>query len=133
MSSWPRITSFAVAPFTAAAGTGEFYQDPEESRREEDHRPGAVRLSRRSGRIRKRIALALKGEEGLADTPLKFTVTYDAAKDEGVDPFPAARPAARRSTIVTLDLDARRVKSSRGAYGTRRGSPWRSAYRGSTA
>ena len=87
---------FDIQPFAVTAGTGEFYQDPQNPDGQENHHAAHLQLSRRSCGIREaHLARAERPRQGHGD-PAQIHRHLRCCQDEGVDSFPAARSAARR-------------------------------------
>ncbi len=107
--------AFDMPVFAVTAGTGEFYQDPQNPAAKKTIMPLAFNYPVAPAAFEKRIALALKGRDG-TPSPLKFTVTYDAAKLKAwIHSEPLALP--RDDDTVEMTLDAG-VESSRGGAPT---------------
>ncbi|MGH6871476.1 MAG: alpha-2-macroglobulin [Rhizomicrobium sp.] len=108
--------SFDMPAFAVTAGTGEFYQDPQNPAAKKTIMPVTFNYPVDPAEFEKRIALALKGR-GDSPTPLKFTVTYDAVKMKAwIHSQPLDLP--RDDDQLTLALDAG-VRSTRGGEPTK--------------
>ncbi|NIE64346.1 MG2 domain-containing protein [Burkholderia sp. Ax-1719] len=108
--------TFDLAPFVARAGNAEFYQDPQNATAKKTIMPVSFNYPVDTAKFEKRISLALAGSDGKFNTPLKFTVTYDAYKlNAWVHSQPLDLP--RDDGAVQLKLDSG-VRSSRGGAGT---------------
>ena len=119
--------AFDVAPFSVTAReSAEFYQDPQNPAAKKTimpMSPSTIPSIRRQ--FEKRISLALKGRDGKSATPLKFTVTYDAAKLKAwIHSQPLDLP--RDNDTVAADARQRRAQLARRRrdHGARR-SRWR--------
>ncbi len=108
---------FDIAPFAVTAGTAEFYQDPQNPTAKKTITQVLFNYPVAPGEFEKRIALVLKGRDGVTDTPLKFTVAYDAAKMRAwIHTQPLALPRDEDTVVLTLDGG---VASSRGGDPTK--------------
>lgn len=109
--------AFDLAPFTAKAGNAEFYQDPQNATAKKTIMPVSFNYPVDTAQFEKRISLALAGSDGKFNTPLKFTVTYDAPKlNAWVHSQPLDLPRDDGAVQLTLDSG---VRSSRGGAGTK--------------
>jgi uncharacterized protein YfaS (alpha-2-macroglobulin family) len=107
--------SFDIAPFAATAGESEFFQDPENPAAKKSIMAVTFNYPVDPAAFEQRISLKLNGR-GDSPTPLKFTVTYDAAKLKAwIHSQPLDLP--RDDDIVSLKL-AKGVVSSRGGNAT---------------
>jgi alpha-2-macroglobulin len=103
---------FDIQPFAVAAGPGEFYQDPQNPAAKKTIMPLTFNYPVAPAEFEKRIALVLNGRGTDTATPLKFTVTYDAAKMKAwIHSQPLDLPRDDDTVAMTLDSG---VKSSRG-------------------
>ncbi|HTW34693.1 MAG TPA: MG2 domain-containing protein [Rhizomicrobium sp.] len=103
---------FDIAAFAATEGTGEFYQDPQNPAAKKTIMPLTFNYPVDPAEFEKRITLALNGRGTDTATPLKFTVTYDAAKMKAwIHSQPLDLPRDDDTVAMTLDSG---VKSSRG-------------------
>jgi uncharacterized protein YfaS (alpha-2-macroglobulin family) len=108
--------TFDIPAFAVTAGTGEFYQDPQNPTAKKTIMPVRFNYPVDTAEFEKRIALELKGTDNQPLTPLKFTVTYDAAKmNAWIHSQPLALP--RDNDTVELNLDSG-VRTTRGGDGT---------------
>jgi uncharacterized protein YfaS (alpha-2-macroglobulin family) len=108
--------SFDIAPFTAVAGSGEFYQDPQNPTAKKTIMPITFNYPVDPAEFEKRITLVLKGRGDDTGTPLKFTVAYDSAKLKvWIHSQPLDLP---RDSDTVLMMLASGVRSSRGGDGT---------------
>jgi alpha-2-macroglobulin len=108
--------SFDMPKFEVTAGEGEFYQDPQNPAAKKTIMPVVFNYPVDPAEFEKRISLALKGRGIDTATPLKFTVTYDAAKLKAwVHSQPLDLP--HDDDVVELTLDSG-VRSSRGGDAT---------------
>jgi uncharacterized protein YfaS (alpha-2-macroglobulin family) len=106
-----------LASFSAKAGDSEFYQDPQNATAKKTIMPVSFNYPVDTAQFEQRISLALAGSDGKFNTPLKFTVTYDASKlNAWVHSQPLDLP--RDEGAVQLKLDSG-VRSSRGGAGTK--------------
>ena len=111
--------TFDMPQFAVEAGKGEFYQDPQNPTAKKTIMPVTFNYPVDPAEFEKRISLKLKGRGGNAPAPLKFTVTYDAAKLKAwVHSQPLDLPRDDDAVEMTLDSGAR---SARGGEGTRSG------------
>lgn len=102
---------FDTRPFTARIGGGEFYQDPQDATAKKVIVPVDFNYPVDAVQFEKRIALSLLDRSG-KESPLKFTVTYDAWKLHAwVHSQPLALPRDDGAVRMTLD---RGVRSLRG-------------------
>lgn len=107
--------SFDVPAFAITAGTGEFYQDPQNPAAKKTIMPVSFNYPVDPREFENRISLMLMGRGG-NHTPLKFTVTYDAAKIKAwIHSQPLDLP--HDDDIVQMNLDSG-VRSSRGGGAT---------------
>ncbi len=107
---------FDVPGFAVTAGDGEFYQDPQNPAAKKTIMPVVFNYPVDPAQFEKRVSLALKGHGGKPAVPLKFTVTYDAAKIKAwVHSQPLDLP--HDDDMMQLVLD-KGVRSSRGGDGT---------------
>jgi len=108
--------AFDIPVFAVAAGTGEFYQDPQNPAAKKTIMPVNFNYPVDPREFEKRIALALKGRVGGDGTPLKFTVTYDAVKLKAwIHSQPLELPRDDDTVVMKLDSG---VRSSRGGDAT---------------
>ncbi len=104
--------TFDMPHFAVTAGTGEFYQDPENPTAKNTIMPVTFNYPVDPAEFEKRISLALKGRGADDPAPLKFTVTYDSAKLKAwIHSQPLDLPRDDDSLVMTLDKG---VRSSRG-------------------
>lgn len=109
--------AFDLAAFTARAGDAEFYQDPQNAVAKKTIMPVSFNYPVDTAQFEKRISLAQAGTDGKFNTPLKFTVIYDAARlNAWVHSQPLDLPRDDGAVQLTLDSG---VRSSRGGAGTR--------------
>ncbi|WP_456299701.1 MG2 domain-containing protein [Paraburkholderia bannensis] len=107
--------AFDLAPFIAKAGEAEFYQDPQNATAKKTIMPLSFNYPVDTAQFEKRISLALAGSDGKFNTPLKFTVTYDAYKlNAWVHSQPLDLPRDDGAVKLTLDSG---VRSARGGAG----------------
>ncbi|HJR56172.1 MAG TPA: alpha-2-macroglobulin [Rhizomicrobium sp.] len=107
---------FDMPAFVATAGSGEFYQDPQNPAAKKTIMPLVFNYPVDPAELEKRISLALKGRDGRGSQALKFTVTYDPLKLKAfVHSQPLELP--RDTDAVVLKL-AEGVRSSRGGEPT---------------
>jgi alpha-2-macroglobulin len=107
--------AFDMPAFAVTAGNGEFYQDPQNPAAKKTIMPLSFNYPVSPAAFEKRIALALKGR-GNTPSPLKFSVTYDAAKLKAwIHSEPLALPRDDDTVEMTLDSG---VESSRGGAPT---------------
>jgi uncharacterized protein YfaS (alpha-2-macroglobulin family) len=108
--------SFDLAAFIAKAGNAEFYQDPQNATAKKVIMSVMFNYPVDAAQFEKHISLALAGSDGKFNTPLKFTVTYDAVKLHAwVHSQPLDLPRDNGAVQLTLDSG---VRSSRGGAGT---------------
>ena len=109
--------AFDTAPFTAQAGDAEFYQDPQNATAKKTIMPVRFNYPVDTAQFEKRISLAMAGTDGKFNTPLKFSVVYDATKlNAWVHSQPLDLPRDDGAVQLTLDSG---VRSSRGGSGTK--------------
>ena len=108
--------AFDIVPFKAAAGTAEFYQDPQNPTAKKTIMAVTFDYPVDAAEFEKRITLSLMGRDGKVAAPLKFTVMYDRSKLKAwIHSQPLDLP--RDNTTVAMTLDSG-VRSSRGGDGT---------------
>ena len=104
--------SFDMPLFAMSADGGEFYQDPTNPMAKKTIMTVGFNYPVDPAEFEKRITLALKGRDGKGADPLKFTVTYDAAKLKAfIHSQPLALPRDEDKVAMTV---ARGVRSARG-------------------
>ncbi|RDU99070.1 alpha-2-macroglobulin family protein [Trinickia dinghuensis] len=109
--------AFDTAPFIAQAADAEFYQDPQNATAKKTIMPVRFNYPVDTAQFEKRISLAMAGTDGKFNTPLKFSVVYDATKlTAWVHSQPLDLPRDDGSVQLTLDSG---VRSSRGGAGTK--------------
>jgi uncharacterized protein YfaS (alpha-2-macroglobulin family) len=109
--------AFDMPAFAVSAGSGEFYQDPQNPTAKKTIMALAFNYPVDPASFEKNIALQLKGRGTDTATPIKFTVTYDGGKMKAwVHSQPLELP--RDNDLVVLKL-ASGVASMRGGDPTR--------------
>jgi alpha-2-macroglobulin len=109
--------AFDLAPFTVKTSNAEFYQDPRNAAAKKTIMPVSFNYPVDTAQFEKRLSLAMSGSDGKFNTPLKFTVTYDAVKlNAWIHSQPLDLPRDDGAVQLTLDSGAR---SSRGGAGTK--------------
>jgi uncharacterized protein YfaS (alpha-2-macroglobulin family) len=109
--------AFDLAPFTVKTSNAEFYQDPRNAAARKTIMPVSFSYPVDTAQFEKRISLAMSGSDGKFNTPLKFTVTYDASKlNAWIHSQPLDLPRDDGAVQLTLDSG---VRSSRGGAGTK--------------
>jgi alpha-2-macroglobulin len=109
------VLGFDIPPFTVAAGSSEFYQDPEIPTAKKTIMQVAFSHPVDPASFEQRISLKLKGR-GDTPTALKFTVTYDAVKMKAwIHSQPLDLPRDDDAVVLTLEKG---VVSSRGGNAT---------------
>lgn len=99
-----------LAPFIAKAGGAEFYQDLQNATAKKTIMPVSFNYPVDTAQFEKRISLALAGSDGKFNTPLKFTVTYDAFRlNAWVHSQPLDLPRDDGAVQLTLDSGVRRL------------------------
>lgn len=108
---------FNVPVFDMQFGASEFYQDPQNAAGKKTIFPIRFNYPVDAAQFEKRIALVMVGRDGKTTTPLRFSVTYDAAKlNAWVQSQQLDIPRDDLSARLTLDSG---VRSSRGGDGTK--------------
>ena len=108
--------TFDIAPFEAATGSSEFYQDPQNPAAKKTIMGVSFNYPVDPAEFEKRITLALMGRDRQFTSPLKFTVVYDPAKLKAwVHSQPLELPRDNDNAVMTVDSG---VRSSRGGDGT---------------
>jgi len=103
---------FAITPFTATVGDGEFYQDPQKVADKQVIVPVEFDYPVDQAQFEKRITLALLDQQGNKGPPIAFTVTYDQVRLHAwIHSQPLELP--RDDGVVQASLD-RGVCSARG-------------------
>ncbi|WP_439891279.1 alpha-2-macroglobulin family protein [Ralstonia sp. 25C] len=107
--------SFDVPTFNVQFGTSEFYQDPQNAAGKKTIFPIRFNYPVDAAQFEKRVALALVGRDGKTATPLRFSVTYDAAKlNAWVHSQQLDIPRDDVSARLTLDEGVRSIRSGDG-------------------
>ncbi|HKD23903.1 MAG TPA: MG2 domain-containing protein [Rhizomicrobium sp.] len=107
--------AFDMPAFAVTTEQGEFYQDPQNPAAKKTIMPVTFNYPVDPTEFEKRVSLALKGR-GDNPTPLKFTVTYDAAKLRAyVHSQPLDLPRDDDTVVMKLDSG---VRSARGGEPT---------------
>jgi hypothetical protein len=108
---------FNVPAFDVQFGASEFYQDPQNAAAKKTIFPIKFNYPVDAAQFEKRIALVMVGRDGKSTTPLRFSVTYDAAKlNAWVHSQQLDVPRDDLSARLTLDSG---VRSARGGDGTK--------------
>lgn len=108
---------FNVPAFDMQFGASEFYQDPQNAAGKKTIFPIRFNYPVDAAQFEKRIALEMVGRDGKTTTPLRFSVTYDAAKlNAWVHSQQLDIPRDDLSARLTLDSG---VRSIRGGDGTK--------------
>ncbi|MGM3276374.1 MG2 domain-containing protein [Ralstonia sp. 24A2] len=108
---------FNVPAFGVQFGASEFYQDPQNAAGKKTIFPIRFNYPVDAAQFEKRIALEMVGRDGKTSTPLRFSVTYDAAKlNAWVHSQQLDIPRDDLSARLTLDSG---VRSIRGGDGTK--------------
>ncbi|WP_231973208.1 MG2 domain-containing protein [Ralstonia insidiosa] len=108
---------FNVPAFDMQFGASEFYQDPQNAAGKKTIFPIRFNYPVDAAQFEKRIALEMVGRDGKTTTPLRFSVTYDAAKlNAWVHSQQLDIPRDDLTARLTLDSG---VRSIRGGDGTK--------------
>ncbi|WP_199026703.1 alpha-2-macroglobulin [Ralstonia sp. ASV6] len=108
---------FNVPAFDMQFGASEFYQDPQNAAGKKTIFPIRFNYPVDAAQFEKRIALEMVGRDGKTTTPLRFSVTYDAAKlNAWVHSQQLDIPRDDQTARLTLDGG---VRSIRGGDGTK--------------
>lgn len=108
--------AFDMPAFAVVAGSGEFYQDPQNPAAKKTIMPLTFNYPVAPGEFEKRITLALQGRGENSARPLKFTVTYDPARMKAwIHSEPLELPRDNDNVVMSLDSG---VTSARGGDGT---------------
>ncbi|KHK58388.1 alpha-2-macroglobulin [Ralstonia sp. A12] len=108
---------FNVPAFDVQFGASEFYQDPQNAAGKKTIFPIRFNYPVDAAQFEKRIALEMVGRDGKTTTPLRFSITYDAAKlNAWVHSQQLDIPRDDLSARLTLDSG---VRSIRGGDGTK--------------
>ncbi|SFS13321.1 hypothetical protein SAMN05216570_2828 [Dyella sp. OK004] len=102
--------SFDTAPFIVKLGTAEFYQDPQDATAKKTIQQVIFNYPVDTAQFEKRIEVAL-AQKGSSDTPLKFSVTYDANKLAAwIHSQPLALPRDDGAVQYSIDKGVRSLR-----------------------
>jgi uncharacterized protein YfaS (alpha-2-macroglobulin family) len=107
--------AFDMPAFVMTADKGEFYQDPVNPAAKKTIMSLNFNYPVDPAELEKRVGLVLRGRDGKGTDPIKFTVTYDAAKTKA---FVHSQPLA-----LPRDNDAVKMTVAEGVRSIRGGDP----------